>query len=200
MKKWEAYTEQELQEMANSSLSNSQWIKKMGYIEAGGSVTRVPKEILEKYPHIDTSHFMGQGINKSKNSYSLLSHTYAGKTSTIKRALIAKRGHRCERCGLTEWQGQPIPLQVHHCNGCNQDNDPDNLQLLCPNCHSLTESYCGRNIHIREEVSEEKFVQALQQNSSIRQALLALGLSPKGRNYNRAYDLIEKYNINHLKK
>lgn len=200
MKKWETYTEQELQEMASNSLSNSQWIEKMGYAKIGGSVTRVPEEILAKYPHIDTSHFMGQGINKSKDSYSLLSHSYVGKNSTIKRALIIKRGHRCERCGLTEWQGQPIPLEVHHCNGCNQDNDPANLQLLCPNCHSMTESYRGRNIHVREEVSEEDFVQALQQNTTIRQALLALGLSPKGGNYSRAYSLIEKYNINNLKK
>jgi hypothetical protein len=52
---------------------------------------------------------------------------------------------RCERCGLTEWLGEPAPLQLHHVNGDGQDNRPENLQILCPNCHSQTDSWGGRN-------------------------------------------------------
>ncbi|HKH18749.1 MAG TPA: HNH endonuclease [Solirubrobacteraceae bacterium] len=52
---------------------------------------------------------------------------------------------RCERCGLTEWLGRPAPLQLHHVNGDGQDNRFENLQILCPNCHSLTDSWGGRN-------------------------------------------------------
>jgi DNA-binding transcriptional ArsR family regulator len=52
---------------------------------------------------------------------------------------------RCERCGLTEWLGRPAPLQLHHVNGNGQDNRPENLQILCPNCHSQTDSWGGRN-------------------------------------------------------
>ena len=54
--------------------------------------------------------------------------------------------HRCEQCGNTEWQGVPIPLEVHHINGNRRDNDLCNLQLLCPNCHALTPTYRGKNI------------------------------------------------------
>lgn len=56
---------------------------------------------------------------------------------------------RCERCGLTEWLGEPAPLQLHHVNGDGQDNRPENLQILCPNCHSQTDTYGGRNGHRR---------------------------------------------------
>jgi 5-methylcytosine-specific restriction endonuclease McrA len=52
---------------------------------------------------------------------------------------------RCERCGLTEWLGKPAPLQLHHVNGDGKDNRPENLQILCPNCHSQTDSWGGRN-------------------------------------------------------
>jgi 5-methylcytosine-specific restriction endonuclease McrA len=52
---------------------------------------------------------------------------------------------RCEQCGLTEWLGKPAPLQLHHVNGDGKDNRPENLQILCPNCHSQTDSWGGRN-------------------------------------------------------
>ena len=51
---------------------------------------------------------------------------------------------KCESCGLTEWKGEEIPLELHHIDGNHFNNDLDNLQLLCPNCHSLTDTYCGR--------------------------------------------------------
>ena len=41
--------------------------------------------------------------------------------------------------------GKEIPLQVHHINGNNTDNRVENLQILCPNCHAQTDTYCGKN-------------------------------------------------------
>lgn len=174
----------------------------MGYQVRGGNITRVPKEILEQYPDIDTSHFTGQGWNKGTDSYELLEHNYQGKRSTIKRALIHRRGHRCEICNLTSWMGQEIPLEVHHLNGDNKDNSPENLQLVCPNCHALTDFYRGKNIntHGHERIEDEAFIEALRNSANIRQALLSLGLSAKGANYEKAYHLIEENNIEHLKK
>jgi len=46
---------------------------------------------------------------------------------------------------MTEWLGRPIPLELHHIDGNRDNNVLENYQLLCPNCHALTDSYRGRN-------------------------------------------------------
>jgi len=108
------------------------------------------------------------------------------------------RGRKCECCGTTEWLGQPINLEIHHLNGDRSDNRLENLQLLCPNCHSYTNTFCYKSKDT--QVQENDFVEALLMSSNIHAALIKLGLTPSGGNYSRAYTLIEKYNISHLKK
>jgi transposase len=55
----------------------------------------------------------------------------------------------CEECGLSDWMGQPLVLQLHHRNGDGRDNRIENLSFLCPNCHSQTENWGGRNAQRR---------------------------------------------------
>lgn len=51
---------------------------------------------------------------------------------------------KCENCGLTEWLGKEIPLELHHINGDHYDNHLENLKILCPNCHAFTTNYSGK--------------------------------------------------------
>jgi DNA-binding CsgD family transcriptional regulator len=65
----------------------------------------------------------------------------------LKRRLInyGLKEEVCEECGLADWQGRPLSLALHHVNGDRLDNRLENLELLCPNCHSQTENFSGRN-------------------------------------------------------
>jgi hypothetical protein len=63
----------------------------------------------------------------------------------IRNVLSAIRGYNCEECGISEHNGKEIVLQVDHINGDPYNDKPDNLRLLCPNCHSQTETFAGGN-------------------------------------------------------
>ena len=54
--------------------------------------------------------------------------------------------YKCSICNLVEWNGKAISLQLDHINGQRKDNRIENLRLLCPNCHSQTDTFCGKNI------------------------------------------------------
>ena len=64
------------------------------------------------------------------------------KSRLIKANLIE---YKCSCCGITEWNGKPLTLQLHHINGNNRDNRLENLTFLCPNCHSQTDNFSGKN-------------------------------------------------------
>jgi HNH endonuclease len=64
---------------------------------------------------------------------------------TARKYLAEARGYKCEVCSVSDWQGKPITLHVDHINGDPSNDRPDNLRLICPNCHSQTEFLGGGN-------------------------------------------------------
>lgn len=198
--KWKQYSEEEFRQMAADSRSIRELATKLGYAPDGGGTAKSLKEALAFYD-IDTSHFLGQSWNKDNFDYSSFDyHTKKKNGKASRKPLIALRGQKCECCGITEWMGKPINLEIHHINGDRGDNRLENLQLLCPNCHSYTETFCNKQDVTKRNIPDEDFVKALLMNTNIRAALKSLGLSACGGNYERAYNLIEQYNIIHLKK
>jgi predicted nucleic acid-binding Zn ribbon protein len=63
----------------------------------------------------------------------------------IKRYLAETFGHKCSRCGISSWCDEDIVLELEHKDGNSSNNQKDNVCLLCPNCHSQTETYKGKN-------------------------------------------------------
>lgn len=197
MKKWETFTDEQLQKFVSTSKSIRELTQKIGYNPDSGNNISTIKEML-KLKQFDTTHFLGQEWNKNNFDYTRFKYGNNIKSADALQALIALRGHRCECCKLEQWNNQPIPLEVHHIDGNHLNSELNNLQLLCYNCHALTDNFRGRNTKKKQEqtfVSDDDFVAALNSTPNIRQALLKLGLTAKGANYERAYNLIYKYNI-----
>lgn len=116
------------------------------------------------------------------------------KGGTLLPELIKLRGRKCECCGLSEWNSIPITLQAHHIDGDRTNNVLENLALLCPNCHSQTDNFCSKNIK-KSPVPDEVLIKALQEQPSIRQALLSVGLSDGSVNYKRARVLLSQEGV-----
>lgn len=89
--------------------------------------------------------------------------------SSIKRTLIKEKiiPYKCEKCNnMGDWLGESISLQLEHKNGINNDNRLENLCFLCPNCHSQTSTYAGKNSKntIANICFVDKNVKTLQKN------------------------------------
>ena len=190
------YTKEIMEKACIDAKSVAQVCRNLGLKPAGGNY-RTVKSNLEKFG-IDTEHFTGQRWNKGLKHVeetskipleNILKENIDYKSSLLKERLINAgiKESKCELCGYTE------NLELHHINGNHYDNRLENLQILCPNCHALTETYRGKNkkTQISETIPEEEFVEALKTTSNIRQALIKIGLAPAGANYARAKNLIE---------
>lgn len=133
---------EKMQELANKVFSLSGLIKSIGYPTCAGGTAGVVKKYLKLY-NINTDHWTGQGWNKGMRMKDW--SNYSGHQN-VKKQLIKERGIVCESCKLKEWLDLKIPIEIHHIDGDRTNNTPTNLQLLCPNCHSITDNWRGRNI------------------------------------------------------
>ncbi|MDX1993356.1 MAG: DUF2116 family Zn-ribbon domain-containing protein [bacterium] len=95
-----------------------------------------PKELANKYCKECSDRQVYHRIYKLED---------ATLDSQRRRILVEEIGHRCEVCGLSEWMGKPIPIELDHINGDSDNNSRENLRLICPNCHAQTDTYKGAN-------------------------------------------------------
>ena len=77
----------------------------------------------------------------------------------VRRLLRLGWDYHCAECGINEWRGRPLRLHLDHINGISNDNRFENLRLVCPNCHSQTDTYCGRNRKKRQGPVAERQTQ-----------------------------------------
>lgn len=150
------YTEQQLIEAVRKSISVAEVLRNIGLRPAGANYSNIKRHIAEL--ELDTSHWKGQGWNRGRTigprrdlfEYLIDNTLRVGPTigSNSLRSRLIKEGvkeAKCEKCGITEWNGCPAPLELDHINGNHEDNRLENLQILCPNCHAQTDTYRGRN-------------------------------------------------------
>lgn len=102
--------------------------------------------------------------------------TYNGR-GPHKKILISELGHKCQSCDNSEWLGKPITLELEHVDGDSLNNTRENLKLLCPNCHSQTETWRRRKAPGKESArTDEEMQEAIVTSMNLHQCLHKLGL------------------------
>jgi len=117
---------------------------------------------------------------------------------------LLKQDKKCFNCGLDKWLECDLVLELEHKDGNNKNNQRDNLIALCPNCHSLTKTWRGRNISDKNKtvkLTSQDYIEAYKRNNgNIRKALLDLNIAAKGGNYKIMYKHLDSFNIPYVKR
>lgn len=138
-------------ELVKNSNSVREILKKLGYNPSNGGLSKMVRTRMSE----EGLEFNVKRRNARNRHSKLPIETYLIENSDSNRVNVKRRlieegylEYRCynPECGLNEWLGKPITLHLDHINGVNNDNRINNLRLLCPNCHSQTDTYSGKNV------------------------------------------------------
>ncbi len=146
--RWSRHTEETLRTVVAESSNVKDVVRRLGISAVGGNHAHISRRIAAL--GIDTSHFARsrQRPKEALGNPLTLRSPQDGRIPgrRLRRELLRLGApEQCSMCGTgTEWNNRPLRLEVDHISGEWWDNRPDNLRLLCPNCHSTTDTYRGR--------------------------------------------------------
>jgi len=140
-----------LEEYIKSSTNWKELMKKCGYTNFNNRNPLKKRIVLY---NLSINHFINNRLNKRYTDEEIFCKDSKYQSSDgIKKRLIEKYNvlYKCIKCGINEWQGLLLKLELDHINGDHFDNRLDNLRLLCPNCHSQTDTFRGKNVKLSDE-------------------------------------------------
>lgn len=180
-------------DLIKNSSNISEVLFKLGYTVKGNSwgFSQVKQRMTDL--DLDFGDFKGKNpmrlknIDRTVSKHKLFKENCKHQRTVLRRAVIKDNliPYKCAICGLTEWNGKTLSLELDHINGINNDNRLENLRFLCPNCHSQTCTYGSRNQKIVEkdyDISDElrnKIIDAYNKYRSVKRTASALGIIRK---------------------
>ncbi|MET2717457.1 HNH endonuclease signature motif containing protein [Streptomyces harbinensis] len=151
------WSPEQLTEAVAAARNMGEVLDRLGVPRVGGRHTHLSRRVREL--GIDTSHFTGRTDVPPRRARRTPAEILVRQDSgarripgaRLRRAMLrAGIEDRCSGCGIPPaWRGQPLPLEVDHRDGDRNNNRPENLRLLCPNCHAATDTYRGRGKRTR---------------------------------------------------
>jgi 5-methylcytosine-specific restriction endonuclease McrA len=148
-----SWSDEQLIIAVKNSNKLSEVIRKLGFKTYGANTRTIKKHIVKL--NLDISHFITrkEQLAEARSMIKIISNEDFFTLNEIDRKHIKKRiidqnliEYKCQRCSITTWEGEKLSLHLDHINGINNDNRLENLRFLCPNCHSLTDTYCGKKL------------------------------------------------------
>lgn len=146
-----------------------QWIKQNQSKAFICKQLRCKPETLNSYLKKWGIEYIGNqgGKGKVSSKYKTAAEYTQGncvKSHVLKQKLIRDgiKENKCEICGISIWQGKQLPLELHHIDCNHFNNSLDNLQILCPNCHSIQEGNNGANNKAYSKTTEVKGIENIE--------------------------------------
>lgn len=130
------YTNQDIINNSKKAKSIAELLRFLGLKPAGGNYSNIKRKLQQL--NVNTEHWTGQGWSKDAQLKNWSEYLIP---NSVKLHLIKNRGHKCEVCNYEKWLNNKIKLEIHHVDGNRTNNNIENLQLLCPNCHSMTKNW-----------------------------------------------------------
>jgi len=146
-------SDEDFVDIIKNSITYSESMRKCGINNVGN--TRTIKKRIEEL-NLDISHFSRNYDGSSNRTYTnekvFIENSLYNDRAGIKKRLMRDFGwdYKCNSCGISEWKNREkeivkISLELEHINGINNDHRIENLEFLCPNCHSTTSTFRGKN-------------------------------------------------------
>ena len=160
------------------------------------------KDRKQKHSGIMTDHFkneapdvrkarIGKSVEtkKTKHELKLIDASFDDLSFFQKRKrILSEQNYKCLCCGINqEWMGKSLIFELDHIDGNRKDNSRCNLRMMCPNCHSQTETFVGRNI---KKVSDSEILKEINLCENLHQLCKKVGLQPCKRSYDRIKALV----------
>lgn len=148
-----------------------------------------------KYRFTDYDRTKGKIQQKINNERLILIKPFNELSKTSKKKIIEKeQNYKCKECQIEKvWNNKPLVFHLDHIDGNNRNNIKSNLRCICPNCHSQTETYAGRNKKVI--INDSELISLFKDSKSINQILDKAQLAKVGSNYSRVKNLMMKVNF-----